>query len=323
MKSKHIKQTITLLFTVILSFSFAFAFSAFADNADPVVTVFVDGEQIAFDVDPIIENGRTLVPMRFIFEALDAKVEWVNETNTAIATKNDTKIEITIGENKLIKNGEEIELDVPAKLINDRTLVPVRAVSEGLNAKVDWDGELFRVIITSTDIKTYGPDELSPADLEELKEAFSEYRYYFEQTIVPQAYILQPEGAVKGIENKETAMIDELRFYWDYYLYQIISSIQLESESTYSFPSDDMDEEVIAELLVTSYQSILEKNGMNSTSTFEASFETTPDKNNLLLLTFKNPKSDDPMMITCKYIAVVPIGDKIRVFTLEYSTFAS
>ena len=82
-----------------------------------------------------------IVPMRKIFEVLGASVDWSEETSTVTARKDKTEISLTIGSNIMLKNGKKIELDVPAKVINDRTLVPIRAVSEGLGARVEWDEE--------------------------------------------------------------------------------------------------------------------------------------------------------------------------------------
>ncbi len=113
------------------------------------ITVWLDGNKLEFDVEPIIENGRTLVPMRVIFEALGADVAWDNNTQTAIAIRDKIVITITIDQNIMIRNAEAILLDVPARLINSRTLVPVRAVSEGLNANVDWIDSEKKVIITT------------------------------------------------------------------------------------------------------------------------------------------------------------------------------
>ena len=97
---------------------------------------------------PITEKDRTLVPMRAIFEALGAEVEWENETQTATATKDGITVSVTIDSNRMLKNGEEIELDVPARLVEDsRTLVPLRAISEAFGCQVEWDEELQRVDI--------------------------------------------------------------------------------------------------------------------------------------------------------------------------------
>lgn len=85
--------------------------------------------------------------MRAIFEAMGATVEWEDTTKTITATKDKTTIVMQIG-NKIITTGEkQIELDVEPQILNGRTLVPVRAVAESLNAKVNWDSESQTVII--------------------------------------------------------------------------------------------------------------------------------------------------------------------------------
>lgn len=109
--------------------------------------VFCNGEQVNFDVEPITENDRTLVGMRAIFESLDADVTWEQDTLTAVAVKDDTTIKLQANNNVMLKNDEEITLDVPAQIVNDRTMIPLRAVAEALDAKVDWVGELRRVVI--------------------------------------------------------------------------------------------------------------------------------------------------------------------------------
>ncbi len=116
---------------------------------DGTIKVTLNGKPIEFDQQPIIENDRTLVPFRKIFEAMEADVSWDNATQTVTAKKGDIVITLQIGNNIMMKNGQQITLDVPAKLVNDRTLVPVRAIVEGLGAKVDWDGATQTVIITT------------------------------------------------------------------------------------------------------------------------------------------------------------------------------
>lgn len=114
-----------------------------------IPTVFYNGEKIKFDQIPVIENGRTLVPLRAIFEKLGADVEWNEDTQTVIATKDDTKISLTIDNTAASKNGESITLDVPAKVVNGRTLVPVRFVADCFGVDVDWNGTMQRVSLTS------------------------------------------------------------------------------------------------------------------------------------------------------------------------------
>jgi len=112
------------------------------------IKVLVNGSTVTFDQPPIIENGRTLVPLRAIFEALGATVEWEQSTQTVTAVKDDITITLKIGDAFLTKNGERIALDVPAKIVGGRTLVPARAVAESFGADVQWDQATRTVTIT-------------------------------------------------------------------------------------------------------------------------------------------------------------------------------
>lgn len=107
--------------------------------AQPPLKVMLNGEYLEFDVQPTITNGRMLVPMRTIFEALGAEIEWNGNTRTVWAMKDETVVAVTIGSSTMLLNGESIPLDAPADLINGRTLVPVRVISESFGADVGWD----------------------------------------------------------------------------------------------------------------------------------------------------------------------------------------
>ena len=114
------------------------------------ITVVVDGQTIVFDQPPIIENGRTLVPMRAIFEALGCDVEYYeNEdgSKTVYARKGGNNISLEIGSPDMYVNSGAVTLDVPAKIEGSRTLVPVRAISEALDAAVDWNGNTRTVTV--------------------------------------------------------------------------------------------------------------------------------------------------------------------------------
>ena len=112
------------------------------------IDVSVNGEYLYFeDQDPVIEDSRTLVPVRAIFEALGATIQWDGKTSTATATRNGITITIQINNNIMYKNGTPIALDVPAKIINDRTMVPARAVSEAFDCGVTWDAQYRTAVI--------------------------------------------------------------------------------------------------------------------------------------------------------------------------------
>lgn len=114
-----------------------------------LITVKLNGQLISFDQPPTIIDGRTLVPLRAIFEALGATVEWNGETQTVTSQKGSTSVSLSIDSKTMYKNGKAVTLDVPSQLINDRTLVPARAVAEAFGCDVDWDSDTKTVTITN------------------------------------------------------------------------------------------------------------------------------------------------------------------------------
>lgn len=148
MKEKVFKSGMLslLLVAVIAIFSMPSAAMAASTNE---VTVTLDGKQVSFDQPPVIQNGRTLVPMRAVFEAMGASVDWDTASQTVTSTRDGVTIVMTIGSNVMTKNGQAITLDVPAQIIGSRTLVPVRALGEAFGDTVEWDNATRSVTITS------------------------------------------------------------------------------------------------------------------------------------------------------------------------------
>lgn len=107
----------------------------------------VNGEYVENDVAPIIRNERTMLPVRFVAEALGAEVAWDAEAQKATITKDDTVIEIYINQPFAFVNNEAIELDSPAFIENSRTYLPLRFIVENLGAEVEWDAVSQKVII--------------------------------------------------------------------------------------------------------------------------------------------------------------------------------
>ena len=151
------------LLSIILCLSIAASLlvGATAASADEI-TVELDGTQINFDVNPQIIDGRTMVPLRKIFEEIGALVKWDNDTQTVTARKSSKTITLSIGSAELtIDKGdtddagnpilETVTLDVPAQIVSGRTLVPARAISESFGLNVDWEDNNQKVLITSDD----------------------------------------------------------------------------------------------------------------------------------------------------------------------------
>jgi hypothetical protein len=101
------------------------------------------------DVAPIIVNGRVLVPLRAIFEALGATVVWNANDQSIVATKGSITINLQIGSTTALNNGAQVTLDTAPQIVGGRTLVPARFVSEALGAQVTWDATNQKVNITT------------------------------------------------------------------------------------------------------------------------------------------------------------------------------
>ena len=136
---------------VVAGLTAAFAVGVYAEK--DVISVEVDNEKVDFEEfgqDPIVvDPGYTMVPIRAVFEKAGAAVSWDQPTQTATIKKNGYVITVKYGDTVMYKNGERIELDSPAISINDRILIPIRAISEAMDFAVTWDGHHSIVYIST------------------------------------------------------------------------------------------------------------------------------------------------------------------------------
>lgn len=146
------KRILLVLIVVMLVNGFALTASA-ASKPPTFVTVVMDGTKLWFpDAQAFIdENQRTLVPVRFVAEALGAKVGWEAESRSVPIQKDDQNIRLTIGSHVATVNGEEVAFDTQAVMQGGRTFVPLRFVSEILGVAVEWDGKTNTVFLSNTE----------------------------------------------------------------------------------------------------------------------------------------------------------------------------
>ena len=111
-------------------------------------TLLKNGQTQAMDVAPTIVNDRTMVPVRFIAEAFDGTVDWDAENQTAYIVYNDNMVEIAIDADIIHVNGEAVTIDTPSQLLDGRTMIPLRAVAEGLGLSVSFDNATRTITIT-------------------------------------------------------------------------------------------------------------------------------------------------------------------------------
>jgi len=125
-------------------------------NNDDSVPVFIKDKEVKFDVPPVIKQGRTLIPVRAITNALGADVEWDAETKTVTVSKavydptsgvSTTVVTLKLDSDIILINGKEAKIDVPAQMLSNRTMVPIRFIAQALNQEVEYDAETGAIIV--------------------------------------------------------------------------------------------------------------------------------------------------------------------------------
>lgn len=117
------------------------------------IPVFINGKRVYFDRSPVIKEGRVLVPLREMFEMLGASITWDPVTQTIIATKGNSTVQLTIGVKTALVNGIETTIDVPPVIEKGRTMVPLRFVSTALGSEVNWDNTTETIYINNAAVQ--------------------------------------------------------------------------------------------------------------------------------------------------------------------------
>ena len=115
------------------------------------IPIYINGERLYFElteVPPLIYNDRIMVPVRKIFEELGAEIAWDDATRTITATKGDSTVKMKIGSKSATVNGKKATLDAPPRIEDERTVVPLRFVSQAFGGKVEWKADTGSAYIT-------------------------------------------------------------------------------------------------------------------------------------------------------------------------------
>lgn len=158
-KGKGMVITMKKIFAIILMLALCVVLSAGVSTgiaAEQEITVLLNGAKVDFDVAPILENDRTLVPLRAIFEALDMTVSY--DSGEIAAEKEGMAVVLTVDSDIAYINGEQSVLDVPSRIVDDRTLVPLRFIGEAMDFVVVYDDASKTVTIDDA-VKTLEPKE--------------------------------------------------------------------------------------------------------------------------------------------------------------------
>lgn len=318
MKCKRVVSLFLTLIMVIGMFSIPV-------NAEGEIKVLLDGQKLDFDVPPQLINNRTMVPMRKIFEAMEANVDWNGDTQTVTATKDDITVIMQIDNTVITVKGENITLDVPPQLVDSRTLVPARAVAESLNAKVDWDGTTSTVYITSPNksleeiYKYPNPTIDFSNDDGTMSKLHLELRMLFEQTDFPEnlfvnsellkdAFVNDPESFLTYVDNE----------IWGKSMNTVIIRYMTESDEEFIIKS----EEDIYKYL----KDISDKYSLHAYQSYEVDTAKLSDDKYMILFSMadiynclKVPELDK--LLLSNYIAVVydAKNEKFSYYVLEKS----
>ncbi len=114
-----------------------------------IYKLYVNNELVTSDIPPIIINDRSLVPVRAIFEKLGAEVAWDAKNKKVSVSYIGNQVELKINDDNALINGNKVKMEVPAKIINDRTMVPLRFVGEQLKMEVGWHADKGEITISS------------------------------------------------------------------------------------------------------------------------------------------------------------------------------
>lgn len=182
------KKILLVFYLMTFIFSCFLPVSVFATNSNESIQVLLNDRKINFDVEPIILSGRTLVPLRAIFEELGAKVDWIDNTKTVMAEQGKSKIVIKVGDKFAYLNKKKIDLDVPAVIIDGRTLVPIRFISESLGYDVSWKESVRTVVIekkssATTPTSLPAPTSLSTPTLTNSQTSSKSAQYSYNKSI--------------------------------------------------------------------------------------------------------------------------------------------
>ncbi len=298
--------------------------------AQDQISVYINGSKIQFDEQPVIKDDRTLVPLRAIAEALKADVDWDEETEKITMTKDDITNILFVGQTyaKKITNDdtETINLDVAPFIVNGRTFVPLRYVSESFNVTVTWQEDTKTIILAYPEKILEESEKELPNEPEKesvqpntkriidfgkdktgsLFNIHNNMRYAFEQNDLPK-YVFANKKEVRKLieENNIKGLNSKIVEVWDKSANTAIIKEIIESDTEYVIASDE-------QLL-----SLIEQKRNEFLFQAEKNFELTIQKiDDDSYIAVVDLALLDEMPIS-SYLGITCYKGEIRYFTLE------
>ena len=155
------------MLAVVVALAMFLAFPL-ALHASAPITVTVDGVVVEFaDQEPVMVEGRVLVPVRGVFEKMGFEANWNRATRTATLLSPDFEVVIVLGQSTFTVNGETVTPDVPQQLMNDRVMLPLSAIAEAVGATPSWDGAARVAAIVTGEVPVVDEDVDEDEDIDE------------------------------------------------------------------------------------------------------------------------------------------------------------
>jgi N-acetylmuramoyl-L-alanine amidase len=236
----------------------AFPINTYSESSSNI-RIEIDQVELESDVDPLIEEGRTLLPARALFEKLGGSVSWNASKREVTILYEGKTIVLTINNNIAIVNSQKVKMDVPAKIVNSRTVIPIRFVSENFGLFVEWDGAKRLVSVDTVNKGRLNSLDVTKGESSDVVninvESYKSYSKSVEEN--PNALVLKFEGT-KALESVRTGSKDVKNVNYlnnlkciqeDYDTVKIV----LETKDKQTFKIDETDKGINIE--ITSYSS--------------------------------------------------------------------
>lgn len=294
------------------------------------ISLKIDGTELECEVPPQIIDGRTMVPVRDIFEAVGAEVNWDSDTKTVTGIKGDTTVEMTVDSRTEFINGEAVEMDAAPVVTEGRTLAPARYVAEAFGCSVEWDAEnkVVNIAVEDSDVPETDTEATTEVTTEAVTEAaddeyisffieksnkpaaidmsgikdenlvglYDEARYSFEQEVLSQYLFENSDEMTELIKNDSDAFEEKVKEEWNVYMSASILSYALNSGNA------ELPDEIMAFTNADDNMNII-----------------TGKLNDDIYLSLIE-MADDDTMLSCAYIGIVYSDNEgFRYYTLEKS----
>ncbi|ERN52056.1 copper amine oxidase N-terminal domain-containing protein [Alkalihalophilus marmarensis] len=192
------------------------------------LNVTMDGEKL--DVAAKAKEGRTLVPVRGVFEKLGLHVNWDHQKKTAYISNDESKVSLTLGNKVAVVNGKNVHIDVPVTAEENRLYIPLRFVAEQFHFTVDWNASTKTVQLTSTSTE-------SDIDVEEFLQSVigADLTSYSTDMSLWQSMKLDGEELIMDMEMKMDMVLDPIGFYqYTAMILEELDGEKMESEAYFS-----------------------------------------------------------------------------------------